>query len=82
VNATEAEAHVRAALYSVAPDLEGEPLDARARFRDQFDFDSMDFMHYALALHRRLGLDIPESHYPRLQSLAEAVAYVCERTRA
>lgn len=67
---------VRGALYAVAPDLEDEPLDPQLRFRDQFEFDSMDFNRYIVELHRRTGLDIPERDYPRLETLAGAVAYL------
>ena len=76
MNDAELERHVRAALYAVAPDLEGEPLDPERRFRDQFEFDSMDFVRYVTELHRRLGIDIPEADYRSMEALAGAVAYL------
>lgn len=77
---TELERQVRAALYAIAPDLEGEPLDPDRRYRDQFEFDSMDFLRYVVELHRRTGTDIPESDYPRLETVSGAVAYLRDRT--
>jgi acyl carrier protein len=76
MNDTELEATVRAALYSVAPELEGETLDPDRRYRDQFEFDSMDFQRYVIELHERTGLGIAEHDYPQLETLAGAVAYL------
>lgn len=73
---TDLEAIVRAALYRIAPDLEGEPLDPRQRFRDQFEFDSMDLLRYIVELHQRTGIEIPESAYAQLESLAGAVDWL------
>jgi len=81
VNAKNPEQLVKSALYSVAPDLEGEPLDPGVRYRDQFEFDSMDFLRFVVELHRLTGIDIPESDYPRLETLAAASAYLGEKNR-
>lgn len=69
------------ALYSVAPDLEGETIDRCKTFRDQFEIDSMDFLNFVISLHKATGVDIPEQDYPKLQSLARAVAYLREQIR-
>lgn len=76
MNDADRERQVRAALYAIAPDLEGEPLDPDRRYRDQFDFDSMDFLHYVMELHRLTGVDVPESDYPRVETLSGALAYL------
>jgi acyl carrier protein len=60
------------ALLDVAPDA----LDAARPFRDQFDFDSMDQLNFVVALHKRLGVDVPETDYPQLATLAGCVAYL------
>lgn len=67
------------ALYEVAPDLKGEPMDPKARFSEQFEFDSMDFLNFVTSLHRSTGLELPEKDYPRLASLERAVAYLAEK---
>lgn len=79
MNAEPFEQKVRAALYAIAPDIEGEPLDADVRYRDQFEFDSMDFLRFIMELHRLTGVDIPESDYPRLQTLNAGIAYLREK---
>jgi acyl carrier protein len=45
-------------------------------FRDQFDFDSMDTLNFAIALHRELGVEVPEADYAQLASLEKCVAYL------
>jgi acyl carrier protein len=45
-------------------------------FRDQFDFDSMDTLNFAIALHREFGVEVPESDYAQLDSLEKCVTYL------
>lgn len=80
MNTAELERTMRSALASVAPDLDPDELEAETLIRDQADFDSMDTLNFAIALSRALGIDIPESDYPRLASLAECRRYLAERT--
>ncbi len=42
----------------------------------------MDFLNFVLALHERLGIDIPEVDYPRLYSLDSAVDYLASASTA
>ncbi len=72
-------AAVLAALTSVAPDLEGQLVEPSTPFREQFDFDSMDLLNFAIALHQSLGVDIPEIDYPKVATLEGAVAYLSGR---
>jgi acyl carrier protein len=67
---------VKATLFSVAPDLEGEIVKPDETFRDQFEIDSMDFLNFVIGLNKRTGLEIPETDYPQLQTAADAVAYL------
>ncbi|HEY7671662.1 MAG TPA: acyl carrier protein [Gammaproteobacteria bacterium] len=64
------------ALLEVAPDVDASALDATRAFREQFDFDSMDTLSFVIALHQRLGIDIPERDYPQLLSLDGTVRYL------
>jgi acyl carrier protein len=68
-------------LLSVAPDVDAAMLDPRREFREQFDFDSMDYLSFATALHARLGVDVPEVDYPRLGTLDGCVRYVAAALR-
>jgi acyl carrier protein len=71
-------------LLDVAPDVDASSLDGARPFRDQFDFDSMDQLNFVVGLHRRFGIDVPETDYPQLASLDGCVAYLAralERSR-
>lgn len=73
---------VLVALTHVAPDLEGLHVDPAIPFREQFDFDSMDFLNLMVALHDGLGVEIPEIDYPKVASLDAAAAYLSPRLAA
>lgn len=63
-------------LLQVAPDIDPGQLDPAEPVREQYDFDSMDFLNFAIALGREFQLDIPENDYGQLQSLDGAVDYL------
>ena len=63
-------------LTAVAPDIDAESLRYDDHLRDDLGLDSMDFLNLVSALHKRFGLPIPESDYPRLATTALAVAYL------
>ena len=66
-------------FLDIAPDVDPAVLDRAVAFREQFDFDSMDTLNFAIALHRAFGVDVPETDYRELASLDKAVAYVQRR---
>jgi len=65
-------------LGEVAPEADLSQLKPDVNFRDQLDIDSMDFLNFVIALHTALGVDIPETDYPHLASLAGCIAYLSE----
>lgn len=67
---------VRTSLYGVAPDLENEPLDPDLPFNQQFEFDSMDFLNFVIGLKDETGVEVPESDYARVSTLAAGTAYL------
>jgi acyl carrier protein len=66
-------------LTAIAPDVEASSVIPGVAFRDQFDFDSMDTLNFAIALHREFGVDVPETDYAHLASLDQCVAYLAQR---
>lgn len=52
------------------------PLDPDLPLRDQLELDSMDHLHFTIALHDRFGVDIPESDYAAMRCLAELARYI------
>jgi len=63
-------------LTEIAPDVDPASVIPGVAFRDQFDFDSMDTLNFAIALNRELGADVPEADYSQLASLEKCVAYL------
>lgn len=66
-------------LAGVAPDIDPSTVRRDVPFRDQFDFDSMDLLNFAAAIHARFGIDVPERDYRRLASVDACMAYLLER---
>jgi acyl carrier protein len=74
------EADIRAVLQeelgNIAPEMDLQTLDPSADLREALDIDSMDFLNFVIAVHHRLGVDIPELDYPKLITLDGAVTYL------
>ncbi len=60
----------------IAPEADIANLDPADRFRNQFDFDSVDFMNFAVALQSQLKVVISEADYPQLATLNGCIAYL------
>jgi len=69
-------------IANIAPEAEVSSCDPDADLREAFDLDSMDFLNLVTALHKRLGIDIPEPDYARLSSVNAAVGYLLGRQGA
>jgi acyl carrier protein len=72
-------ARVLQLVTEIAPDVDPASVLPGVDFRDQFDFDSMDTLNFAIALHRELGIDVPEADYAQLASLDKCVAYLAAK---
>lgn len=79
---TELRERLLAILVAIAPEARETELDPAAPLRDQIDIDSMDFLNFVTAVHKQLGVPIPELDYPRLSSLDGAVHYVMAKLPA
>lgn len=63
-------------LGNIAPEADFAALAGSADVRETLDIDSMDFLNFIAALHKRLGIDIPERDYESLFTVDGAVAYL------
>lgn len=66
-------------LGEIAPEADFGTLKPTADLREALDLDSMDFLNFAIGLHEALGIDIPESDYPKLATLERAIVYVATK---
>jgi acyl carrier protein len=76
---SEVRSRLLALLTEIAPDIDPATIDPRRQLRDQVDFDSMDRLHFAVAISEAFHLDIPEQDYPQLGALQSACEYVQRR---
>jgi acyl carrier protein len=67
---------VQEELNNIAPEADIEAVEATADLREAIDIDSMDFLNFIIAIHHRLGIDIPELDYPKLVTRAGIAAYL------
>lgn len=72
----EIRALVIAELGNVAPETDAATIDPNADLREALDIDSLDFLNFVTAVHKKLGVNVPESDYPRLLTVKGAVAYL------
>ena len=65
-------------LTGIAPEIDAATLAPAKPLRDQVDLDSADWLNFLVALHGRLGIDIPDADAARLTTLEKLVEY-CEK---
>jgi acyl carrier protein len=63
-------------LSDIAPDEDLSTLKEDVPFRDQLEMDSMDFLDIVMELRKRYRIQIPETDYPELASMASTVKYL------
>jgi acyl carrier protein len=63
-------------LRNIAPEADFAALNPVEPLRDQLDIDSFDFLRFIIGLHEALGVDIPETDYPQLMTMAQAIDYL------
>jgi acyl carrier protein len=63
-------------LKKVAPESEPATLATDANVRAALDIDSFDFLNFLIALHERLGVEIPEADYGKLGTIDAMLAYL------
>lgn len=68
-------------LSDIAPDEDLSNLVDDKRFREQLELDSMDFLDIVMELRKRHRIQIPETDYEHLASLASTVAYLEPRMK-
>ena len=69
-------------LGRIAPEADPAAVDPAVPLREQLDIDSMDFLNFVIALHKELGVDIPEKDYPKLATLDGCVAYLASAAQS
>lgn len=65
-------------LGNIAPETDAATIDPDDDLREALDIDSLDFLNFLAALHKRLGVNVPESDYAKLLTVNGAAAYLAK----
>ena len=63
-------------IAEIAPDEDLSDVKPEIRLRDQLDLDSMDFLDIVMELRKRFNIEVPESDYKELVSMASCIKYL------
>ena len=63
-------------LSDIAPDIDISSFDDGANLQDEYDLDSMDALNLAEAVHKRLGVNIPDQDYAKMRSISDLLDYL------
>jgi acyl carrier protein len=66
-------------IDAIAPGAIPADLDEAADLRERGDLDSMDMLNLLAALHRRLGVEVPDADQARFVTLKGGVDYLAAR---
>lgn len=70
---------VRNIIAEIAPDEDVSSLKAEIPLREQLDLDSMDFLDIVMELRKQYAIEVPESDYPKLESLDSCADYLADK---
>ena len=63
-------------LKDIAPDEDVSSIKDDVTLRGQMDLDSMDFLDIVMELRKRFNIEVPESDYQELVSMASCIQYL------
>ena len=76
---TELKGVILTALLQVAPGADVNQLEPDENIREALDIDSFDHLNFLISLNTKLGVDIPEKDYGKLNTVAEIIDYLSVR---
>lgn len=76
MNQNELKDIILSTLAQVAPGADVENMGLDENVREALDIDSFDHLNFLVGLHERLGVDIPEKDYGRLNTVNEIMQYL------
>jgi acyl carrier protein len=79
MNETELKKVILAVLGQVVPGADVNGLDHDDNVREALDIDSFDHLNFLVGLNEKLGIDIPEKDYGKLNTINEVTQYLIAR---
>ncbi|WP_456486047.1 acyl carrier protein [Hydrogenimonas sp.] len=68
-------------VYEVAPEHEGEEIPENENLQESLEIDSYDFLNLLTALADKLGVEVPEEDYGKVDTLEHMVEYFAEHMK-
>lgn len=66
-------------LKKIAPDTEPSQLKPDENIRETLNIDSFDSLQFLVVLHDKIGIEIPEEDYGKVNSLNSLTKYLLEK---
>ena len=63
-------------LHRIAPEADLDTLQGSDNLRETLDIDSFDFLNVAIAVKEQFGVNIPETDYREISTLAGMIQYL------
>lgn len=79
MNTEEIRRQVVEAVLVIAPEADLARVDPRRSLRAQLDLDSFDFLNLLIDLQVRVGVEVPEADYGKVDSLDALIGYIAPR---
>ena len=79
MNENELRVIILTSLQQIAPDAELDQLEPDENIREALDIDSFDHLNFLISLNQKLGVEIPEKDYGKLNTLGEITDYLTVR---
>ena len=76
MNETELLKVILSVMEQAVPGVDTSDLDPDENVREALDIDSFDHLNFLVGLHERLGVDIPEKDYGKLNTVNEIIQYI------
>ncbi len=75
MNPDDIKTQLLAALGDIAPETDLPSIDPTLPLRQQIDLDSADWLNFLVAVHQKLGVEIPDAQAARLRTLDQLIGY-------
>jgi len=62
-------------ILNIAPDVDEEEIIFNENIQTSLEIDSFDFLNILVALAERTGIEVPESDYPKVDTVEHMMDY-------
>jgi len=66
-------------IYEIAPEHEGEEIPENENIQRSLEIDSFDFLNLLTEMNEKLGVEVPESDYAKVDTVEHMADYFAER---